>query len=67
MTPPHTEAKKHIALLAALVSAVSILERAFAEKKSPNKVVGSDAMFKQMVDDYNAVIAAERAMHVHSN
>ncbi len=67
MTPPHTDTKKHIALLAALVSSVSILERAYSQKKPPNKVVGSNKMFEQMIADYNAVIAAERAAHVHSD
>jgi hypothetical protein len=42
--------------LSGLVAAVSILERAYEEKKAPNMVVGSNMMFEQMLDDYRASI-----------
>jgi len=44
------------AVLASLVAAVSILEDAYGRKLSPNKVVGSDMMFRQMLADYNLAI-----------
>ena len=44
------------AVLASLVAAVSVLEDAFGRGLPPNKVCGSDMMFRQMLADYNRAI-----------
>ena len=48
-------------VLASLVAALSILNRAHAEHKEPRKVVSSDAMFAQMLKDYEASVVRARA------
>ena len=47
-------------VLASLVAALSILNRAHAEHKEPRKVVSSDAMFAQMLKDYEASVVRAR-------
>lgn len=49
-----------IGVMASLAATISILERAFEEKKPPNKVVGSDTMFRQMLIDYNRALETAR-------
>ena len=49
-----------IDLAAHLAAAVSLLERAYKEKKPPNKIVASDRMFKQMLKDYEDCLARAR-------
>lgn len=49
-----------IGVMASLAAAISILQRAYAEKKPPNKVVGSDTMFRQMLVDYERALDVAR-------
>lgn len=61
--PPTQDASNSEVLsdvLASLVAAVSILERAHLQKRQPRLVVGSDAMFVQMLEDYTASIKRGR-------
>lgn len=57
--PPASSPVRRV--MASLVAAVSILRRAHEEHKEPRKVVASDKMFLQMLDDYDAAIDAMRS------
>lgn len=61
MTKPTRQNDVRVALLASLVASVSILKDAREQKKAPNKVVGSDMMFDQMIASYEATIERARA------
>lgn len=61
MTKPTRDNDVRVALLASLVASVSILKDARDQKKAPNKVVGSDKMFDQMIADHEKTIERARA------
>lgn len=50
------------AVTAALVGAISVIERAEEKRQKPSRVVGSDAMFAMMLNDYQRVAAAAAAL-----
>lgn len=49
-------------VLASLVALTSIVIRAEDEKRQPSKAVASDAMFRQMLNDYDKATIAARAV-----
>lgn len=49
-----------IRVLSSLTAAVSLIERAEAEKRRPSKVVASDTIFKMMLEDYRKDMEAAR-------
>ena len=49
-------------VMAALVAALSIIDRAQIQKTRPSRVVGSDRMFETMIKDYEKALEVARSV-----